>query len=205
MIDGNLYEVEKILDRRTVKGKKEYLIKWKGYSERECTWEPTSHLKYIKHEVKNFEEQYNKNKNRKGCIKNNEEKNKIKTENEEKEINKDEIKDKEKIKEEIKKEKEEDKKSIEKKKENKLIGKKRKNSEKELKEVILSKNESIFQIDHSLEKILAIKLENKSLIAVVERRLKNGKINKEIMTTEDLKKTNPWILIEYYEDKIRFA
>ena len=40
---------------------------------------------------------------------------------------------------------------------------------------------------------------------MIERRLKNGKINKEIITTEDLKKTNPWILIDYYEDKIKFA
>ena len=35
--------------------------------------------------------------------------------------------------------------------------------------------------------------------------MKNGKIDKEIMSTEDLKKINPWILIDYYEDKIKFA
>ena len=28
--DGEVYEVEKILDKRTKKGKTEYLIKWKG-------------------------------------------------------------------------------------------------------------------------------------------------------------------------------
>ena len=78
-------------------------------------------------------------------------------------------------------------------------------SEKELKEVRLNSNGALFQVDQSLEKILAIKLDNKILIAVVERRMKNGKINKEIMSTEDLRKTNPWILIDYYEDKIKFA
>ena len=80
-------------------------------------------------------------------------------------------------------------------------------SEKELKEVRLNNNnnEPLFQVDLSLEKVTAIKLENKNLIAVVERRTKKGDINKEIMSTEDLKKINPWILIDYYENKIRFA
>ena len=79
-------------------------------------------------------------------------------------------------------------------------------SEKELKEVRLdNNNEAVFQVDQTLEKIIAIKLENKNLIAVVERRTKKGEINKEIMSTEDLKKTNPWILIDFYENKIRFT
>ena len=60
-IDDNYYEVEKIIDRRIKKGKKEYLIKWKGYSENESTWEPLSHLKYIQEHVKEFNIQYNNN------------------------------------------------------------------------------------------------------------------------------------------------
>ena len=62
MIDNNYYEVEKILDKRIVRGRKEYLIKWKGYSEKESTWEPLPHLKYIQDIVKKFDEQYNINK-----------------------------------------------------------------------------------------------------------------------------------------------
>ena len=63
--DGEVYEVEKILDKRTKKGKTEYLIKWKGKcnaggvlvaqsltlhriagyeDEAENTWEPTDNL-----------------------------------------------------------------------------------------------------------------------------------------------------------------
>ena len=62
MIDNNYYEVEKIIKRRIVRGRREYLIKWKGYSEKESTWEPLSHLKYIQQTVKEFDEQYDKMK-----------------------------------------------------------------------------------------------------------------------------------------------
>ena len=72
--------------------------------------------------------------------------------------------------------------------------------------VNLSKtSEKLKTAKETLERILTVKLDNKGLISVVERRLKNGKVLKEIMSTEDLKKTNPWILIDYYEGKIKFA
>ena len=38
------YDVERILDKRTRKGITEYKIRWKGYSDEDDTWEPTSHL-----------------------------------------------------------------------------------------------------------------------------------------------------------------
>ena len=38
------YEVEKVLGKRTRKGKTEYLIKWTGYDDQANTWEPTAHL-----------------------------------------------------------------------------------------------------------------------------------------------------------------
>ena len=216
---SNLYEVENILKRRVIKGKREYLIKWKGYSEKESTWEPLSHLKYIQYMIKEFEENLKKE---------NEEKEKEKEEKEEKEKEEKEevseekeekkIEEKEKDEQSINKniennnnsdEKKEEIKSKEDKKENdknKLIGKKRKASDaKKNLEVRISDNKAIFEVDQSLEKILTVKLDNKALIAVVERRLKNGRIFKEIMSTEELKKTNPWILIDYYEGKIKFA
>ena len=59
-------------------------------------------------------------------------------------------------------------------------------------------------IDKSLKKILSVKKEKNGIVAVVEKEKKNKKITKEIISTNDLKKTNPWMLIDYYESKIKF-
>merc|ERR1711976_91676 len=38
------FQVEKVLDMRIKGGKKEFLLKWKGYPDSESTWEPSENL-----------------------------------------------------------------------------------------------------------------------------------------------------------------
>ena len=38
------YEVEVVVDSRGSGSKKEYFVKWVGYSSKENTWEPAAHL-----------------------------------------------------------------------------------------------------------------------------------------------------------------
>ena len=45
IVTSNEYEVEKILDNRSVNGLQQYLVKWKGYDDSENTWEPKTNLK----------------------------------------------------------------------------------------------------------------------------------------------------------------
>ncbi|XP_014209205.1 M-phase phosphoprotein 8-like [Copidosoma floridanum] len=42
--DGEEYEVEKIVDQRTIKGMRQFLIRWKGYSADADTWEQETKL-----------------------------------------------------------------------------------------------------------------------------------------------------------------
>ena len=54
----NLYEVEKIINCKSYKNKKFYLIKWLFYPINESTWEPKSNLKNLKYLIDAFESEY---------------------------------------------------------------------------------------------------------------------------------------------------
>lgn len=58
------YEVEEILDSRGEGANEEYLVKWKGYSTQQATWEPVEHLKNSAALLRAFRRQKNKRKRR---------------------------------------------------------------------------------------------------------------------------------------------
>ena len=49
------YEVEDVLDKRIIRKKTQYLVKWKGYPLHDATWEPMEHLENAQDAVNRFE------------------------------------------------------------------------------------------------------------------------------------------------------
>ncbi len=56
------YEIEKILEKRIVKNKIEYLIKWKDYPESDNTWEPIENMDNAKRMISEFEKKLKEKK-----------------------------------------------------------------------------------------------------------------------------------------------
>jgi len=52
------FEVEKILNKRVVRGKEKFLVRWKGYTAEGDTWESKENLENAKELVKEFEREY---------------------------------------------------------------------------------------------------------------------------------------------------
>jgi len=50
--------VEKILNKRIVQGKEKFLVRWKGYTVEEDTWESRENLGNVKELVEEFEKEY---------------------------------------------------------------------------------------------------------------------------------------------------
>ena len=53
--DESFYEVEKILDKRQIGKRFQYLVKWVGFPADQATWEPPTNLQNVKNMVKEFE------------------------------------------------------------------------------------------------------------------------------------------------------
>ena len=50
-----MYDVEKIVDKRIQGGKIDYLIKWKGYCSDENEWKPIEELEFITEMIDDYE------------------------------------------------------------------------------------------------------------------------------------------------------
>ena len=52
--------MEKILNKRTIRGKEKFLVRWKGYTVEEDTWKNRENLGNVKELVEDFEREYGK-------------------------------------------------------------------------------------------------------------------------------------------------
>ena len=193
MSDNDIYYIERILDKRKVNGKYEYKIKWEGYPLNQSTWEPLENLQTAMELVNEFDkvyEQQNKNKNE---SKNNSYLKK-------KRLLKKEVKKEEKGKEEIEQKEE--------KNENTPVEEEKKpDNENNNGSINLEENEYIrkYIINDSLKSVTTVRKKENKLIAEVKKLKPNNEIEDIEIETSRLKTENPWILLDFYESKIKFT
>ena len=191
MVEGEFYNIEKILDRRKVNGKFEYKIKWEGYPMSQSTWEPMKNLETAKELVEEYNLSHpiltqpkSKTKSVKKdntfIHKKKDRENDVKIENEEKYK---EIPQNEKMPENGA---------------NNIIDDLKPN-------IIENGYEKTYTIDDSLKTVVTVKQQNQKLMAVVDKMENNGEMTKTYIPTEELRRTNPWILLDFYESKIKFT
>ena len=193
MSDNDIYYIERILDKRKVNGKYEYKIKWEGYPLNQSTWEPLENLQTAMELVNEFDkvyEQQNKNKNE---SKNNsylKKKRLLKKEVKKEEQGKEEIEQKEEKNENIPVEEE-----------------KKSNNENNNGSINLEENEYIrkYIINDSLKSVTTVRKKENKLIAEVKKLKPNNEIEDIEIETSRLKTENPWILLDFYESKIKFT
>jgi len=193
MSSDELYNVEKILDKRDINGKVEYKIKWEGYPNSQCTWEPMSNLESVKELVEEYEKNHEKKMlGKKRNTKHPGTKKAV--------IKKAKIANTNDITEKMLTTKVPESTSINDKPQNTED-----NKDKEEKTVNSQDNQGIiYSVDTSLKQVSTVKMLNEKLMAVVKKE-EDG-IEKDVhIPTKELRISNPWILIEFYESKIKFT
>lgn len=189
MSEEELYDIEKILDRRFINGRYEYKIKWEGYPMSQCTWEPLDNL----YNAEDLVIEYNNEHPFKDPFESSESTPKKKTR---KKIINTFINNKRKESTPSSSEK-----NIKNEKNKEIMVSNDNSSSTKEKDLIALNN--FYQIKDKFIKVITVKKRKGILFAVVEKE-ENGVINKKLVSTEKLKKMNPWILLEFYESKIRF-
>ena len=184
--EGEFYNIEKILDRRKTNGKFEYKIKWEGYPMSQSTWEPMKNLESAKELVEEYDLTHPITNQQKSSKSEYKKKDATFINKKRKEENDDKIQQitpNEKPVEEVEKNNNEDSKV---------------NTNE-------NTNEKTYAIDDSLKNVITVKQQNQKLMAVVDKLESNGEIVKTFIPTEELRKSNPWILLNFYESKIKFT
>ena len=193
MSESDFYNIEKILDRRKINGKLEYKIKWEGYPMNQSTWEPMENLITAKELVDEYDKQYpftNDMLNKKT-----------------KRIKK--MSAKKPVKKAPKKENEP---QIQEKNENEPQKEEEKPEQINLEENQINNDINIqndpirkYNIDDSLKKVTTVRKRDNKLMAVVVKMNELGMTNEIEIETNNLKYDNPWILLDFYESKIKFT
>ena len=193
MSDNDIYYIERILDKRKVNGKYEYKIKWEGYPLNQSTWEPLENLQTAMELVNEFDKVYEQQNKDKNESKNNSYLKK-------KRLLKKEVKKEEKGKEEIE-QKEEKNENIP------VEEEKKSNNENNNGSINLEENEYIrkYIINDSLKSVTTVRKKENKLIAEVKKLKPNNEIEDIEIETSRLKTENPWILLDFYESKIKFT
>ena len=182
-----LYNVEAIRKKRIdKKGKPFYLIKWEGYPESQNTWEPPENLVTIQPLVDAFEESLKS----KPTQKSNKYINKKRKSNQHKE---EEEESEEESNSSDRSEKENNENN---EKYNQNYNKKAINNEED--------KELFLKIDPNIIEVITVKKINGIYFATINVK-KDNKTVQECISTEELKKINPLVLIDFYESKIRFT
>ena len=190
MSDDNLYLIEKILDRRRNNNRLEYKIKWEGYPMSQSNWEPIENLKTAIELVIEYDNLHPLKQNKK-------------VSQPKKFLGK-----KKKLKNSVKKE---ITKMVEKKPEG---GKEQEKIEKI--NIAEEDNQTFtvipqddykkkYNIDDSLKSVITVRKKDNKLVAAVEKMKENGDLERIEIETSKLKNDNPWILLDFYESKIKFT
>ena len=60
-------------------------------------------------------------------------------------------------------------------------------------------------VDNSLEKVITVRKKDNKLMAIVKKKKSNDDSEEVEIETFKLRNENPWILLDFYESKIKFT
>ncbi len=69
----------------------------------------------------------------------------------------------------------------------------------------IEKEKNLYCIDDRYKLVQTIKQQDGKLIAITEKDNENGGSERVYIPTDELRVINPWILLNFYESKIKFA